>query len=130
MDCPSKKEDYLCELPPEVLHNIIQDVDPKDLAALSQCCKKLAGFITDNQSLFRDVYLAKLVSWFSGSWGMMGWGCEWRLIRRRMNHPTNRTVSNTTGLPKSRNMSKCSIFCQTILESRKKRSFPFPEDNS
>ena len=57
--------DQLSKLPHEVLHNILKDVDPKDLAALSQCCKKLAGFIRDNRPLFRDVYLAKLVSSFT-----------------------------------------------------------------
>lgn len=55
--------DYLSKLPHEVLHNILKDVGPKDLAALPQCCTTLRDFIADNRPLFRDVYLAKLVSW-------------------------------------------------------------------
>lgn len=54
--------DYLTKLPHEVLHNILKDVGPLDLATLSSCCGDLYRFIADNRALFKELYLMRLVS--------------------------------------------------------------------
>jgi hypothetical protein len=51
----------LLALPPEVLHNIISAVDPRDLAALRRCCRALHTFISGNKQLFKEMYLQRLV---------------------------------------------------------------------
>lgn len=46
----------LLDLPHEVLHNIIANADPQDLAALC-CCRTLNDFIKNNQLLHKEIYL-------------------------------------------------------------------------
>lgn len=62
---PSHKQnmDYFTKLPHEVLHNVLKDVEPLDLATLSTCCGDLHRFISDNRPLFKELYLTRLVSW-------------------------------------------------------------------
>lgn len=46
----------LLNLPHEVLHSIIANADPQDLAALS-CCRALNDFIKNNHLLHKELYL-------------------------------------------------------------------------
>jgi len=50
----------LLALPPEVLHNVLKAVDPRDLAALPRCCRALHTFISGNKQLFKELYLQRL----------------------------------------------------------------------
>lgn len=52
----------LLALPPEVLHNVLRAVDPKDLATLPRCCRVLRAFISGNRQLFKELYLQRLAS--------------------------------------------------------------------
>ncbi|RFU35017.1 hypothetical protein B7463_g1330, partial [Scytalidium lignicola] len=52
--------DQLTTLPNEVLHTILAEVDPKDLATLSRTSRALHNFISDNRLLFKDIYLSYL----------------------------------------------------------------------
>jgi hypothetical protein len=46
----------------EILHDIIIQVYPEDLAALSASCQTLNKYIRGNRLLWRDVYLRHFVS--------------------------------------------------------------------
>lgn len=48
----------LTELPPEVIHNVLQYVDPSDLAFVPRVCQSLNNTVRDNAMLFKHVYLA------------------------------------------------------------------------
>ncbi len=48
---------HLLSLPHEVLHHVITEADPQDLAALSRCCQMLNGYIKHNRLLFKELYL-------------------------------------------------------------------------
>lgn len=50
----------LLDLPHEVLHSIIANADPQDLAALC-CCRTLNDFIKNNQLLHKEIYLKTFV---------------------------------------------------------------------
>ena len=50
----------LLSLPPEVLHSIISNTDPQDLAALC-CCRALNDFIKNNNLLHKEMYLHSFV---------------------------------------------------------------------
>ena len=51
----------LLGLPHEVLHSIIANADPQDLAALCCCCRALNDFIKDNNLLYKELYLKSFV---------------------------------------------------------------------
>lgn len=51
---------HLLDLPHEVLHSIIANADPQDLAALS-CCRTLNDFIKNNHLLHKELYLKAFV---------------------------------------------------------------------
>lgn len=46
----------------ELQHEILKEVDPQDLAALSGSCKTFNGYIKNNRLLWKDVYLQNFVS--------------------------------------------------------------------
>lgn len=48
---------FLLEMCHEVLHDILAEVNPKDLGALLQSCRALHSYIKDNRMLWKDVYL-------------------------------------------------------------------------
>jgi hypothetical protein len=48
----------LTELPPEIIHNILRFVEPRDLAWIPRICWALYHSVKDNKTLFKDVYLA------------------------------------------------------------------------
>ncbi|KAK8010470.1 hypothetical protein PG990_009435 [Apiospora arundinis] len=48
----------LTELPPEVLHNVLQYLDPSDLAFVPRVCQALHHAVRGNAMLFKHVYLA------------------------------------------------------------------------
>ena len=50
----------LLNLPHEVLHSIISNADPQDLAALC-CCRSLNDFVKNNDLLCREMYLKNFV---------------------------------------------------------------------
>lgn len=50
----------ILHLPHEVLHNIIANADPQDLAALC-CCRALNDFIKNNNLLHKELYLKTFV---------------------------------------------------------------------
>ena len=50
----------LLDLPHEVLHTIIANADPQDLAALC-CCRALNDFIKNNDLLHKQLYLKTFV---------------------------------------------------------------------
>ena len=54
----------LLNLPHEVLHCIIANADPQDLAALC-CCRALNDFIKDNHLLHKELYLKNFVRPYS-----------------------------------------------------------------
>ena len=51
---------HFLDLPNEVLHNIIANADPQDLAALC-CCRALNDFIKNNDLLHKELYLKTFV---------------------------------------------------------------------
>ena len=51
---------HLLNLPHEVLHSIISNADPQDLAALC-CCRALNDFVKNNDLLHKEIYLNKFV---------------------------------------------------------------------
>lgn len=53
---------YLLNMPDEVLHHTLTEVNPQDLGRLSQCCQRLYTFIGTNQLLFKEIYLKNWVS--------------------------------------------------------------------
>ncbi len=54
----------LLNLPHEVLHSIIANADPQDLAALC-CCRALNDFIKNNHLLHKELYLKNFVRHYS-----------------------------------------------------------------
>lgn len=50
----------LTELPPEILHNVFIHVEPPDLACLPRVCRTFAHAVSQNVSLFKQVYLRSL----------------------------------------------------------------------
>ncbi|KAI0132050.1 hypothetical protein BJ170DRAFT_229096 [Xylariales sp. AK1849] len=48
----------LTELPPEIIHNVLRFVDPRDLAWIPRVCKKMQYSVKGNITLFKHVYLA------------------------------------------------------------------------
>ena len=50
----------LLNLPHEVLHSIISNTNPQDLAALC-CCRALNHFVKNNDLLHKEMYLKKFV---------------------------------------------------------------------
>ena len=50
----------LLDLPHEVLHSIIANADPQDLASLC-CCRALNDFIKNNHLLHKELYLKTFV---------------------------------------------------------------------
>ena len=50
----------LLELPPEVLHGILSNTNPQDLARLC-CCRTLYDFIKNDQLLYKELYLKNFV---------------------------------------------------------------------
>lgn len=66
-ECPSPDDmasltGALTGLPHEILHNILQWVEPVDLARLSRTCHILHRFISENRALFKDILLQRLAS--------------------------------------------------------------------
>lgn len=49
------------DLPSEVLHSILVNVDPQDIGRLS-CCRDLNNFIKHDRILFKELFLRQLVS--------------------------------------------------------------------
>jgi hypothetical protein len=45
----------------EVLHDILCEVNPADLGALSQTCQTFSSYIKNNRLLWKDVYLRHFV---------------------------------------------------------------------
>lgn len=52
-------ESDLLQLSHELLHGIFVEVDPIDLAALSQTCRTLRNYISGNTLLHKDLYIRK-----------------------------------------------------------------------
>lgn len=52
---------HLLNLPLEVLHRVLGNVDPQDLGRLC-CCRALNGFIKGNRLLWKELYLRNFVS--------------------------------------------------------------------
>ena len=50
----------LLALPLEILHCILVQTDPQDIARLC-CCHTLNNYIKDNHVLFKDIYLRHYV---------------------------------------------------------------------
>lgn len=48
----------LTDLPPEVIHNVLQYIDPSDLAFVPRVCQALHHSVRGNAMLFKHVYLA------------------------------------------------------------------------
>lgn len=46
----------------ELIHEILLKVGPADLAHVSQCCRSLYTFISDNELLWKELYLEHFVS--------------------------------------------------------------------
>ncbi|KAK5007633.1 hypothetical protein LTR28_005042, partial [Elasticomyces elasticus] len=51
----------LLEISNELLHTIFLDVDPSDLAALSQSCQALNTFVKSNKLLYKELYLQRFL---------------------------------------------------------------------
>lgn len=45
----------------EVLHNIFQNVEPTDLAALVETCRSLKDFVKSDELLWKTQYLQRFV---------------------------------------------------------------------
>ena len=56
----TKKMVNLLGLPPEVLHGILRNTDPQDLARLC-CCRTLYQFIKNDWLLYKELYLRNFV---------------------------------------------------------------------
>lgn len=54
----------LLDLPYEVLHRILTNIDPPDLARLN-CCRALGSFIRSDRLLWKELYLKDFVSHLS-----------------------------------------------------------------
>ncbi|WPG98936.1 Hypothetical protein R9X50_00173800 [Acrodontium crateriforme] len=52
-------ESDLLQLSNELLHGIFVEIDPVDLAALSQTCRTLRNYISGNTLLHKDLYVSK-----------------------------------------------------------------------
>lgn len=50
----------LLELPPEVLHGILRNTNPQDLARLC-CCRTLYDLIKNDRLLYKELYLRDFV---------------------------------------------------------------------
>ncbi|KAI1203964.1 hypothetical protein F5X97DRAFT_282586 [Nemania serpens] len=50
----------LTDLPPEILHHVLEYVDPRDLARIPHACKRLYYALADNTALFKRVYVRHL----------------------------------------------------------------------
>lgn len=48
-------------LPAEVLHLILQCLDPSDLAAINGTCQDLSNYLQDNELLYKELYLSNWV---------------------------------------------------------------------
>ena len=57
---PMKMVPNLLGLPPEVLHGILRNTDPQDLARLC-CCRTLYDFIKNDWLLYKELYLRNFV---------------------------------------------------------------------
>ena len=57
---PMKMVPNLLGLPPEVLHCILSNTDPQDLAQLC-CCRTLYDFIKNDWLLYKELYLRNFV---------------------------------------------------------------------
>ena len=57
---PMKMAPKLLELPSEVLHGILGNTNPQDLARLC-CCRTLYDFIKNDQLLYKELYLRNFV---------------------------------------------------------------------
>jgi hypothetical protein len=53
---------FLLDLADEILHHILIEVCPVDLAALSRSCQTLNKYIDNNPLLWREIYLKYFVS--------------------------------------------------------------------
>jgi hypothetical protein len=53
--------------PPEILHNILRQVEPEDLARLSKSCRMLHQFILNDRLLWKAQYLRHFVSFFDNA---------------------------------------------------------------
>lgn len=51
----------LVTLPPELLHQILVWIDPADVVGLPRVCRRLRAFVSQNVTLYHDVYLHHLV---------------------------------------------------------------------
>jgi hypothetical protein len=107
--------DYLTKLPNEVQHKILKDVDPQDLLSLQLCCQTLNNFIKDNRPLFRDLYLARLVSKLAKSKERGIRRCDtvvrstnkWANDKKRMSPLGNQNPSSMTGSMEFKLLIKC-----------------------
>lgn len=52
----------LLDLPRELLHNIVVECNPEDIAAVNQTCRTLHNSIVGDKLIYRDVYLRHYVS--------------------------------------------------------------------
>jgi len=59
---PGTKMANLTSMPPEIKHEIIRELDPLDVVALSETCNVMQRFVKGNKLWARDVYLRILVS--------------------------------------------------------------------
>lgn len=75
----------LLDLPYEVLHRILTNIDPSDLARLC-CCRALDSFIKSDRLLWKELYLRDFVGHLSLCLMIL-------LMEYRMTHGTRYTVN-------------------------------------
>lgn len=51
----------LLSLPQEVLHGILTEVNPTDLATVCRCCRSLNSLVRNNRLLHKELYLRSWV---------------------------------------------------------------------
>ena len=52
----------LLDLPRELLHNIVLECNPSDIASISRACQTLHNFVLSDNLLYKEVYLRHYVS--------------------------------------------------------------------
>eukprot|EP01112_Ceratiomyxa_fruticulosa_P022604 TRINITY_DN8331_c0_g1_i8.p1 TRINITY_DN8331_c0_g1~~TRINITY_DN8331_c0_g1_i8.p1 ORF type:complete len:441 (-),score=93.09 TRINITY_DN8331_c0_g1_i8:182-1504(-) len=74
---PSKSYNLFADLPPEMVVNILSILDGKELASVSQVCKKNYTFISECNSLWRDMFMKR---WGDESDAIPSSGESWKAL--------------------------------------------------
>lgn len=105
----------LLSLPHEVLHNIIVQVDPGDVARLPRCCRTLNQYIKNNPLLFKEIYLTHFV----GSSVVMLCDLDQSDNEARINPSASSTIWSWTGHMSFLNSSKRKGFLSLRMQTQR-----------